>query len=196
MDPDALVRAYLGSVEAAASDLSAERRAELVGDLREHVALALAEEDRLDEAAVRRVLERIGTADEILAAERELPGLGTADRVQTETRLGTWWRGLSTEAKALGFLTIGAVALPFVGPLAGLWFVSGSEVWTLAQKRTAALAVLVLLALPAVLILPGIASGELTWVVTSAGFALPLVPLAGLVAAGYLVLSSPASSPV
>jgi hypothetical protein len=41
MDPDALIHAYLGRVESAASRLEPERRAELVADLRDHIALAL-----------------------------------------------------------------------------------------------------------------------------------------------------------
>lgn len=187
MDADALVHEYLGRIESGAADLAPERRAELVADLRDHIALALAEEDPLDEAAVQRVLGRLGSPDEIVAAETEQP----SDRpTRAESRLATWWHGLSVEARAMRFLTIGAVVLPFVGPLIGLWFVSGSARWALPQKRTAGLIVFVLLALPAILVLPMVAAGELTWVITTGGFSLPLVPLAGFVAAGYLVLAT------
>lgn len=191
MDPDVLIHEYLGRIEAGAAELAPARRAELVADLREHIAMGLAEEAPLDETAVRRVLARMGAPEEILAAEGELPILWAA---HPESRLAAWWQGLSTETRALGFLTLGAVVLPFVGPLVGLWFVSGSTRWTLAQKRIVMLIVLVLLALPAVLLLPAVVAGELTWVVTSGGFALPLVPSSGLAAAAYLVLSSPTTA--
>ena len=38
--------------------------------------------------------------------------------------------------------------------------------------------------------LPMVAAGELTWVVFNGGLLLPFVPLAGILAATYLVLSS------
>lgn len=192
MDPETLVRHYLGDLETAAADLTADRRVELVGDVREHIDLALAEAGALDEATVRDVLARLGTPDEIAAAEigANPPG-DEAGRDPWGGWLGRIPRRLDVEVRALLLMTVGALLLPFVGPLLGLWVAAGSERWTLAQKRTAAMIVLALLVFPAVLLVPAIAAGELTWVFTTAGFSLPFVPLAGIVAAAYLVASTP-----
>jgi hypothetical protein len=69
MDPETLVHRYLGDLEEAASDLAPHRRAELVGDVRGHIELALAEAGIRDEAAVRDILARLGGVDEIVAAD-------------------------------------------------------------------------------------------------------------------------------
>ena len=98
-------------------------------------------------------------------------------------------RPLSVEARALLLLTIGAVVLPFIGPMLGLWFVSGSTRWSLAQKRTATLIALALLAMPFALLVPAIAAGEITWAFSSGG-SCSVVPWAGIAAAGYLVVST------
>jgi hypothetical protein len=50
--------------------------------------------------------------------------------------------------------------------------------------------VITLLAIPAVFLLPMVVAGELTWVVTSGGFLLPFVGLAGFAPAIYLVTTS------
>ena len=69
MRRDPLVDDYLRRLEAAAADLPRERRAELVGEIEEHVDAALAEGGD-DETAVRNVLERLGSPEEIAAAAR------------------------------------------------------------------------------------------------------------------------------
>ena len=69
MRRDPLVDDYLRRLEAAAADLPRERRAELVGEIEEHVDTALAEGGD-DETAVRNVLERLGSPEEIAAAAR------------------------------------------------------------------------------------------------------------------------------
>lgn len=190
MDTDSLVRDYLARLEAAASGLPADRRTELVNEIREHIEFALTEAGATDEATVRNTLERLGSPNEIVAAEDNgLPATPDPVPTDTEPAVGNR-RALSVEARALILLTVGAVVLPFIGPILGLWFVSASSRWSLTQKRTAALVVLILLAMPAVLTIPALVSGELTWVFTSGGFALPLIPLSGVVAAAYLVGSS------
>ena len=80
--------------------------------------------------------------------------------------------------------------LPFIGPAIGLWVAAGSGRWTLTQKRTAVLIFLVLSAMPFVLVVPAVLAGEFMWIVGSAGFSLPFVPLGGIIAAAYLVASS------
>lgn len=190
MDPEIVVRDYVGNLEAAASHLAPDRRAELVADVREHIELALAEAGSTDEATVRNVLERLGSPDEIVAAETGPDRLmgGGQTRTTEPTVVGS--RALSVETRALILLTVGAVVMPVIGPVLGLWFVLASERWTLTQKRTAMLIVGVLLVLPLVLLGPALVSGEITWVFTSGGFLLPFVPLAGIVAATYLVVST------
>jgi uncharacterized membrane protein len=68
MRRDRLVDDYLRRLEAAAAGLPPERRSELVDEIREHVDAALAEAGTDDEAAVRNVLERLGSPEEIAAA--------------------------------------------------------------------------------------------------------------------------------
>jgi uncharacterized membrane protein len=188
MDPEAAIRDYLAALDAAAAPLDLERRAELVAEIREHIDLALGEAGRRDESTVRDVLERLGSPGEIVAAET-----GTMDAVGAE------WSGrpgevprhaLSVETRALLWLTVGAVVLPFVGPVIGLWTATASDRWTVTQKRTAVLIFAVLAVMPFVLLVPAAIAGEFMWIIGSGGFALPLVPLAGIVAAAYLVASS------
>ena len=88
------------------------------------------------------------------------------------------------------WLTIGAVVLPFIGPAIGLWVAAGSRRWTLTQKRTAVAIFVVLSAMPFFLLVPAAFAGEFMWIVGSAGFTLPFVPLGGIVTAAYLVASS------
>ncbi len=71
MDADALVRDYLDRLETAAWRLPVDRRGELVGEVREHIATAMAEAGRSDELTVRNILERLGAPEEIVAAEGE-----------------------------------------------------------------------------------------------------------------------------
>jgi uncharacterized membrane protein len=179
---------YLQRLEDAAASLPAERRAELIDEVREHIAVALADAN-MDGATVRDVLDRLGPPEAIVSAEALETGVAPAEPVPaTSSRPAR--PPLSIEARALLLLTIGAVVLPFLGPLIGLWVAAASARWSLTQKRTATLIVLVALAAPAIVVLPMALAGELTWVVTTGGFLLPFVPLAGILAATYLVLSS------
>jgi len=184
------VRDYLADLEAAAADIAPERRTELVDDVREHIALALAERGRTDEATVSDVLDRLGPPSEIVAAEGGDASIAFGRDARPAVSFERERRRLSVETRALLLLTVGAIALPFIGPVLGLWVASGSKRWSLTQKRTAALIVFVLLALPFAILVPALASGEITWVFSTGGFLLPFVPLAGALAAAYLVASS------
>jgi hypothetical protein len=191
VNAEPLVSEYLGRLETAAAELDPGRRAELVADLRDHIWQSLAPYEDPDEADVQTVLARIGTPDEIVAAEGVVvPPVPGAVMAAPEAGSPPTRHPLSVEARALLLLTVGAVVLPFLGPVLAFWYVAASDRWTLTQKRTAALIVVVLLAMPAVLLLPMALSGELTWIITTGSFALPLLPLAGFAAAGYLVTSS------
>lgn len=190
MDPEAAIRDYLAGLDAAAAPLELERRAELVAEIREHIDLGLTEAGRRDESTVREVLERLGSPGEIVAAEMGTTGAVDDGRSASERQGEAPRRALSMETRALLLLTVGAVVLPFIGPALGLWVAAASTRWTLTQKRTAVLIFLVLSAMPFVLLVPAVLAGEIMWVVGSAGFTLPLVPLGGIVAAAYLVASS------
>ncbi|MCZ0979884.1 hypothetical protein O1L60_15135 [Streptomyces diastatochromogenes] len=63
-----LVTDYLATIEREASFLPAGRREELLADLREHLAVAVGDEE--DPEAVRTALERLGSPSAIVAAAR------------------------------------------------------------------------------------------------------------------------------
>jgi uncharacterized membrane protein len=189
MDPEAAIRDYLAALDAAASPLDLERRIELVAEIREHIDLALGEAGGRDEATVRDILGRLGSPKEIVAAETGAPSAVDTER-SASVGSGASRRALGVETRALLWLTVGAVVLPFVGPAIGLWVAAGSKRWTLNQKRTAVLIFLVLSAMPFVLLVPAALAGEFMWIIGSAGFTLPFVPLGGIMAATYLVASS------
>ena len=71
---DPLVDDYLRRLDAAASTLPAYRREELVSEIRDHLQEALRQTPAGDKVAVRSVLERLGTPEEIAAAADPPPG--------------------------------------------------------------------------------------------------------------------------
>ena len=71
---DRLVDDYLRRLEEAAAHLQRSRRTELVAAIREHIDAALREEEAAGEAAVRNVLERLGTPEQIVDAAEPAPG--------------------------------------------------------------------------------------------------------------------------
>lgn len=72
---DRLVEDYLGAVSYACRDLPPERRDDLVGDLREHIAAARSVLYQPTEAAVRTILDRLGEPATIAAEARLAEGL-------------------------------------------------------------------------------------------------------------------------
>jgi hypothetical protein len=153
MDAEVLVRDYLGRLEAASWPLAPPRRAELVGEVREHIETALSEAGQRDEVTVRNVLERLGPPEEIVALESSptgapsgASGMASAQPLQAASPWGP------IEIIALLLLSLGSVFLPFIGPLLGLVFVWASSQWTRQEKLIGTAIVLVLL-LPIVLLL-------------------------------------------
>ena len=189
MDMEPAVRDYLEALDDAAANLDPDRRADLVAEVSEHIDLALTEAGDTDEATVRGILERLGAPAEIVGAETGVmePHAGSAAAAGPIDRPRL---ALTTEQRTVLMLLLGSVVLPFVGPILGLWMMAGSARWTLVQKRTAALIVATLLVLPAVLLLPAAFAGEWMWVVGTGGWALPFVPVAGIMAGLYLIVSS------
>jgi hypothetical protein len=145
----------MGRLEAAAQPLPADRRSELVAEVRDHIESALAESDNRDEIAARNVLERLGEPEEIVAAETGGASAPARPPVVIVQRSG--WG--ATELAAILFLTVGAVFLPVVGPLIGLVLVWASSQWTTRQKWVATAIVLILLVLPVALLL-GVNTGS------------------------------------
>lgn len=113
MDPNRLVDDYIESLARAARSLPAGRREELLADVRSHVA----ESGATTEAEVRNVLERLGSAEEILAEYEDVPG--TPPRVEPRLRI--------QEYAAL-------VLLPRLG--ASCSSSGGSSVWCCSGRRT------------------------------------------------------------
>jgi hypothetical protein len=135
VDADALVDDYLGRLDAAAAQLPFDRRAELLGEVREHIATALAEAGRHDELTVHNVLERLGSPEEIVAAEGApdaiAPAPGPVPAPEPIEGRPPWG---ANETVAVLLLTVGAGLLPVVGPLLGLVFVWLSARWTRPLK--------------------------------------------------------------
>ena len=162
MDAEALVTEYLGRLEAAARSLPPSRRAELAGEVRQHIEMALAEAGGRDEVTVRNVLDRLGPPDDIVDAERGADGPPPGWTIAATTgsaAQSSGWGG--TEIAAVLLLTLGAVFLPFIGPLLGLIFVWASVQWTNKQKVIASVIVLLVLFLPIILLL-GVRAGSFT----------------------------------
>lgn len=147
MDGDALVRDYLGRLDAATWPLTIDRRAELVAEVREHIETALAEAGQRDEVTVHNVLERLGLPEEIVAAEADSGGAAAPQAVgQMVAAASSRWGAV--EIIALLMLTVGALLLPVIGPIIGLLFVWASTRWTRREKVIATIIVAVVLLVP------------------------------------------------
>ncbi|MFI6152951.1 DUF1700 domain-containing protein [Kitasatospora sp. NPDC051170] len=135
-----LVRAHLDAVDRYTSPLPAERRRELLADLREHVEIALAECDPADENAVRQVLDRLGSPRRIADAALAEEG-GTRPEPETGRRTNL--------TLLLAVLPMPLLLVPAIGPLLALITavvaairVAKSAQWTRREKRQAALLLL------------------------------------------------------
>lgn len=134
---DRLVDDYLHRLEAAAAALPPERRSELVTDIRAHVDEALQAAGATNEVAVRNVLERLGSPEEIASAAVDAPPAAQVASRRT------------FELVAL-LMLIGGGFLPVIGGLpviilgvfivlVGLILVAMSGLWTARDKRVALL---------------------------------------------------------
>jgi uncharacterized membrane protein len=155
MDGDELVRDYLGRLEAASWPLPPDRRAELAGEVREHIETALAEAGRRDPVTIHNVLERLGRPDEIVATEVDAEP-GSQSRFPDPAGLAASARGWGAiEIAAILLLTIGAIALPLIGPAMGLVLAWLSTRWTTREKLVATVIVVVIFVLPIIVLLGG-----------------------------------------
>jgi hypothetical protein len=129
---DPLVADYLRRLDQAAAGLPADRRAELVLEIRDHIAAAQAG-GATDEAGVRDVLRRLGPPEEIADAARDdVPGGRPAVVLQQP--------GIALETAAVLLLTVGSV-VPVVGWVAGVVLLWTSRRWTGGEKLLGTLVV-------------------------------------------------------
>jgi hypothetical protein len=176
MRRDPLVDDYLRRLEAAAAGLPRTRRAELVSEIEEHVDAALAEAGTDDEAAVRNVLERLGSPEEIAAAA----GPARPERGRLETA-------------ALIVLSV-SFLLPLFGYLIGARLVLASKAWVGREKRIALLGSPLLVLGGAILVLVGVSGADATGALGPVEIAVLAVDvLSGLLAATYLSSRLPRS---
>lgn len=146
VETDRLVEGYLRRLDAAASELPRERRAELVAEIREHLDEALREVDAADEVAVRNVLERLGPPEDIVHAAEPPAPVAPPDR--------------SGRPGLLEIAALIALVIPFLGWLIGVVLVVASRAWSGRDKVVGVLLVLLAALLPAVgLVVAGAESG-------------------------------------
>lgn len=122
MDPNRLVDDYIDGLARAAQSLPAARREELLDDVRSHVA----ESGATTEAEVRNVLERLGSAEEILAEYEDAPG--PPPRAEPRLRF--------QEYAVLVLLPLGGF-LFIVGWLVGVALLWASDRWRTGEKLLA-----------------------------------------------------------
>ena len=171
---DRLVSEYLSRLHAAAWVLPADRRTALVDGARRRLYDEIG--DDADAARTRAAIDSLGPPED--AVRREAEALGPAVPVPPRP-LSVWG---SREVAAVLLLAIGGLALPVVGPVVGLALAWMSDRWTTAERLVATVLAVVPLVLIAV---ASTALGGGRWIVSLVAI---LVPLAGLVPAGYLAV--------
>jgi hypothetical protein len=169
---DRLVSEYLSRLHAAAWVLPADRRTALVDAARRRLYDELG--DGAAAARTRAAIDSLGPPEDTVRREAET--LGPAVPVPPRP-LSVWG---SREVAAVLLLAVGGLALPVVGPIVGLALAWMSDRWTTGQQLVAT----VLAVLPLVLLAP--ASAVLGGGRAVVALVALLVPLAGLVPAGYL----------
>ena len=129
---EALVDDYLRRLERAAYALPAERRAELVLEIRGHIGEARdSAEGPTDEAWTRTLLDRLGTPDEIVAAAEQTSdptprSPSSWDPIIRRVVLGLLWFGLA--ASAFGALDVVSTG-QWIGVGRGFLLIGAAAVW-------------------------------------------------------------------
>ncbi|MFB6631388.1 hypothetical protein ACFCWY_15925 [Streptomyces sp. NPDC056362] len=172
-----LVTDYLDTIEREASFLAPGRREELLADLREHLAVAVGDEE--DPQAVRTALERLGSPSAIVAAARaEEPESPAASGSTTAATAPNRTRDTLT-AVLIGVTGIAGVAGSAPSVLAlivSLFLLWTSDSW---DRGTKALATALTVAPPVVVLVSAfLLSGFGVWellTVLAVGVTLPVV---------------------
>jgi len=127
---DRLVDDYLTRLADAARDLPADRRTELLAEIREHIAASMAGADSMDEAAARTTLDRLGEpADIVAAAAENNPPEHPAYPLPQQVRRP----GIGLEVGAVIMLTVGSF-IPVIGWIVGVILLWSSGVWRRSEK--------------------------------------------------------------
>ncbi|MER7949004.1 hypothetical protein ABTY59_16610 [Streptomyces sp. NPDC096079] len=146
-----LVSDYLATIEREASFLPAGRREELLADLREHLAVAVGDEQ--DPETVRAALERLGSPSAIVAAARaEEPETPAAATTAVALKAPNRTRNTVT-AVLLGVAGIAGITISL--PAAAVLVVSLALLWTSDawDRGTKVLATALTVAAPVVVLL-------------------------------------------
>jgi hypothetical protein len=121
-----LVADYLRRLDAAAARLPADRRAELVDEIRGHIEAALTEAGTRDETTVRNVLGRLGEPAEIVAEAAPEFVVGVAPPGRTGPGV--------LEISAVLLLLFGGFFPPVLGWILGVGLLWYSPLWTYRDK--------------------------------------------------------------
>ncbi len=121
-----LVADYLRRLDAAAARLPADRRAELVDEIRAHIEAALTEAGTRDETTVRNVLGRLGEPAEIVAEAAPEFVVGVAPPGRTGPGV--------LEISAVLLLLFGGFFPPVLGWILGVGLLWYSPLWTYRDK--------------------------------------------------------------
>jgi uncharacterized membrane protein len=118
-----LIDGYLARIQAAAVDLPASARSELLDDIRSHIAEARSREPEETDASILNILDRLGEPDAVVAEARQRPDTAGSGRTVT---LPSPYRPGILEIAAL-------ILLPF------FWFIGVillwvSPAWSLRDK--------------------------------------------------------------
>lgn len=157
------VNDYLRQLEKSLRGLPRSRRSEIVTDIKEHIDEALAGIES-SEAEVRNVLARLGEPEDIALDAAERLGIAPV-------------RPRASDVAAVILLLVGGLVLPVIGWFIGVALLWASAVFTTRDKLVGTLVLPGGLALPAFLLLFGVAFGVIL---------LTLAALAPIATAVYL----------
>ena len=132
-----LVEDYLARLDAAARVLPDQDRQELVTELRGYLEVGLTE--TTSDADVRNLLEIAGSPSQIVAVATQDLEVGPTQPARSQVPAAppppSPWG--TVEIVAVLGLTAGAVLIPLIGPVIGLFFVWASTQWTSREKAVA-----------------------------------------------------------
>jgi hypothetical protein len=127
---DQLVDSYLTRLADAAQALPPGRSAELVSEIREHIAASMSGGTGADEAAVRTMLDRLGDpADIVAAAVEDDPPEHPSNPGPHPGRRPS----IGLEVGAVVMLTVGSF-IPIIGWLVGVILLWSSGLWRRSEK--------------------------------------------------------------
>ena len=167
--PDQLVSEYLRELKAKLAGLPADRRAEILEEVADHIDEARSTTGARTEVDLRNILERLGSPAAIAAEARERFGIQS-------------YRPGARETWTLVLLAIGGIVIPILGWIIGAVLLWGSKAWSKGEKLIGTLAVPGGLALPFFMVFYGLGA-------TSTLYEEALVAAAVLAIAGITYLT-------